>query len=587
MGDFGERVMSIISGVGKTIRRPILVAAAVAVATVCALVLPLGCPGSALAASSTSARIHVWSGSLFTDAIILESNGRFGLVDAGEDNDSPNGSNPLYPLRKGITQGCGIEEKLVAHMESLGVTESNLEFVIVTHPHSDHMGGADTVIQRFKPKRVYAQEYKDEYITNPAALWDNLYVYNQMLSAAKAVGSTVIQKFDRNAPVDPRNEAVSKRNIGTPSFLLGGMKIEIMNYGEDYKKGQPDANYFSLGVKLSANGKTAFLAGDINNYDGDETRLARQLGRVDLLKMGHHGGGGSNTPDYLRALRPGVLVQTGRLGTSPVATFDTIDSMGSRHYTSQEAMEKGIDFAVFSLSERGITCNLDNGKNVQMRRDSGKRMLNYRNGRKTEIKGWIYRGGLWHYFNGRYYAEQSRWSKVGGKWYLFDEAANMATGWRKVSGNWYYLDPTNGAMATGWRFVAGRWYFMAGSGAMRTGWQKLGDSWFYFLGSGAMTVGWQKVGDNWYYMNESGAMARGWRYVAGRWYYLRSSGAMATGWVRLGSTWYYFYNSGSMAKNVWIQGRYWVGDDGSMTVSSRVDGGRYYVDAQGEWVPGK
>ena len=74
------------------------------------------------------------------------------------------------------------------------------------------------------------------------------------------------------------------------------MTIEIMNYGGNYKTSpKPDANYFSLGVKVTANGKTAFLSGDINNYEGAETKLAQQLGHVDILTLGHHGYYGSNT----------------------------------------------------------------------------------------------------------------------------------------------------------------------------------------------------------------------------------------------------------------------------------------------------
>ena len=67
----------------------------------------------------------------------------------------------------------------------------------------------------------------------------------------------------------------------------------------------------SLGVKVSANGKTAFLAGDINNTLGAENTLAGQLGHVDLLCMGHHGYYGSNTPGYMDALSPDLLILPG------------------------------------------------------------------------------------------------------------------------------------------------------------------------------------------------------------------------------------------------------------------------------------
>ena len=57
-----------------------------------------------------------------------------------------------------------------------------------------------------------------------------------------------------------------------------------MNYGFSHMM-ISNANDMSLGVKVSANGKTAFLAGDINNTLGAENTLAGQLGHVDLLCM--------------------------------------------------------------------------------------------------------------------------------------------------------------------------------------------------------------------------------------------------------------------------------------------------------------
>jgi beta-lactamase superfamily II metal-dependent hydrolase len=74
------------------------------------------------------------------------------------------------------------------------------------------------------------------------------------------------------------------------------------------KKPRGDENTNSTGILLDCGGKRAFLAGDINNIWGDETRLARKIGRVDLLKAGHHGFEGSNTIGYLAKLRPATVI---------------------------------------------------------------------------------------------------------------------------------------------------------------------------------------------------------------------------------------------------------------------------------------
>ena len=48
------------------------------------------------------------------DAILLESNGKFGIIDSGEDTDYPDGSDPKYPLRSGISKEIGNEEIMEA-----------------------------------------------------------------------------------------------------------------------------------------------------------------------------------------------------------------------------------------------------------------------------------------------------------------------------------------------------------------------------------------------------------------------------------------------------------------------------------------
>lgn len=100
---------------------------------------------------STDGTIHFLTLNHNTDAILIECDGKFGMVDSGEDNDYPDGSDPRYPLRAGITKGLGFENQVISYLTSKGVTEDNFEFYIGTHPHSDHIGSADEIIRAFHP----------------------------------------------------------------------------------------------------------------------------------------------------------------------------------------------------------------------------------------------------------------------------------------------------------------------------------------------------------------------------------------------------------------------------------------------------
>ena len=70
-------------------------------------------------------RIHFINtkGASGSDAILLESNGHFALIDMGEDYDFPDGTNPRYPSRVGITRqnDLVLEDRLFRHLNRLGI----------------------------------------------------------------------------------------------------------------------------------------------------------------------------------------------------------------------------------------------------------------------------------------------------------------------------------------------------------------------------------------------------------------------------------------------------------------------------------
>ena len=204
----------------------------------------------------------------------------------------------------------------------------------------------------------------------------------------------------------------------------------------------------------------------------------------------------------------------------------------------------------------------------------------------AEGGSWQRSGSDWWYaYDGGGYAA-SGWESVGGEWYLFDAEGWMETGWQQVGGTWYYLKGS-GAMAEGWAHDGSAWYYLnPGSGTMATGWKSVSGAWYYLKPSGAMAEGWQSVGGEWYYLQPgSGAMSTGWQQVGGTWYLLSASGAMLDGWQKVGGLWYYMEPSGAMAHDRWV-GNYYVTSSGAMATDSWVDGGRYYVGADGAWVPG-
>ena len=539
------------TGPGSALRAGVLMRLVFLVALVMVGVVPV----TAHAAQSTTEAIHVMAFPA-SDAIILESNGRFAFVDSGEDRDAPDGSDPRYPWRAGIVPSSDYEDTLWAYLDQLGVNETNVEFYLGTHAHSDHIGTADTVISRYKPRRIYTPEYSDAWITDPGRLWDNQYVYDQMIEAAhhahEEYGAALIQHLSPGAPLVPDSEGGS----ASPEFDFGDMHIEIVNYGEEYKTNPvPDANHMCWGVKVTAHGRTAFLAGDIENTAGAEDRIAGQIGDVDFLKLGHHGTYTSNSEHFLEVLQPEFAVQTGAYSYLFSDTVEILNRLGTRWYTAEEVRASGSSAVVVTLDEAGVSLSGIPEAVVFRRGSTSPHVVAYQGGRPAPQDGWRQVAGTYYWFSGSAEAVEDMWLDQGGTWYYLSSSGAMATGWGRVGGNWYYFR-SSGGMATGWLVYGGSWYHLNALGAMSTGWVQDDGTWYYMRSSGAMATGWVHDGSAWYYLRPSGAMATGWVHDGSAWYYLRPSGAMATGWVKDGGAWYYLRSSGAMATGrVWIAGR--------------------------------
>ncbi|MGN0636044.1 MAG: ComEC/Rec2 family competence protein [Acutalibacteraceae bacterium] len=225
-----------------------------------------------------------------SDAILLESDGHFALVDAGEDSDNPRGFDSLN-----LT---GYEDKVVAYLKQNAAGEDgtvHLDFVLGTHSHSDHIGGFDTVIadSEIVIDRAYLKVYdsskiKDSEVQN----WDNQEVYDQMVSALEGKNVPIVSQPD------------------SEPFPLGNFTVTIFNGIDEPTDGKVGENDQSMGVLVEKDGTRIFLAGDIDNISGDETRLAEQIGDVHLLKVGHHGYPLSSSRNWLKTLSPEYCVIT-------------------------------------------------------------------------------------------------------------------------------------------------------------------------------------------------------------------------------------------------------------------------------------
>lgn len=241
------------------------------------------------------------------DAILIESEGKFALVDGAEDSDNPRGFPELVY--------DGTEDYVVDAVRKIAGDENGkavLEFVLGTHSHSDHIGGLDTVIldDSIAVKTVYIKEYDESKInSHEITAWDNKEVYEQLISAC----------IEKNVPV--------VHNISEKPFSFGNFTLKFCNTAETESVEPIGENENAVGLLVEKNGLRAFLAADINNLDGDEDRLAKELGKINLLKVGHHGYDKSTTLGFVQALCPEFAVVTnnqGGISRTPLKNLNSV-----------------------------------------------------------------------------------------------------------------------------------------------------------------------------------------------------------------------------------------------------------------------
>lgn len=259
-----------------------------------------------------------------SDAILIESGGKFALVDAAEDSDNPRGFEALS------YEGC--EEYVVDFVKKIagdGNGKAELEFVLGTHSHSDHIGGFDTLIldEDITVKAAYLKKYDESRIKEYEIInWDNTEVYQQMLSACEKRGVPVIS------------------DISEEPFAFGNFTLKFCNTETTPVEGRVGENENSVGLLIEKNGVKAFLSADINNYDGDEDRLSAEIGKIDLLKVGHHGNNGSTTENYVKALSPDIAVLTSRKGQIAREPLKNLNSVHAAIYETGKYGEIVAEF---------------------------------------------------------------------------------------------------------------------------------------------------------------------------------------------------------------------------------------------------
>ncbi len=166
---------------------------------------------------------------------------------------------------------------VLEYIRELGI--SKLDYIITSHPHSDHIGGLSKVISsEIEVGKVIMPYIPDEFVPTTKS-------YERLLTA-----------------IDDKN--VGAEYSKNQSFPFGGGTITIIQTeysGDNYN------NYSTL-VKYEYEGSAFLFTGDLEATQEMQLVNAGTDIYADVLKVGHHGSATSSCQKFLEAVSPTYCV---------------------------------------------------------------------------------------------------------------------------------------------------------------------------------------------------------------------------------------------------------------------------------------
>lgn len=190
-----------------------------------------------------------------------------------------------------------------------------IDYFIATHPHPDHIGGADEILKATKVVRVIDNglepDIPESLIAQPKAPAKG----KKPAPVARSRTASVTKFFDEYKEALIQSGAqYEKSEVGRKYDIGGGARLSILAPSEplfnrdQMKTGGNLPNANSIVVRLDYGDFSMLLNGDAEEQTEHRLLTKEDDLRVKVLKIGHHGSKYATSKDFVERVKPEVAI---------------------------------------------------------------------------------------------------------------------------------------------------------------------------------------------------------------------------------------------------------------------------------------
>lgn len=259
-----------------------------------------------LAAAAVVATLVTFSGVAPMEPAAAATNLQVHFIDVGQADSFliqlPNGQNMV------VDGGNNADGTAVVNfIKSKGI--SHLDYVVGTHPHEDHIGGLDNVINSFGVTKVYMPNATSTTQT-----------YNDVITAIRNKGLSV---------------TTARAGVTLFNTTANGLTLKAVMVAPN-SSSYSNLNEYSAVIRLTYGSTNFLLTGDAEGVSENEMLNSGQTISANILKVGHHGSRTSSSAAFLDRVKPSAAVITVGLnndyGHPHQETIDRLKARGIKIY---------------------------------------------------------------------------------------------------------------------------------------------------------------------------------------------------------------------------------------------------------------